>query len=59
MEALIAAYPQLDEARHELAVDLALRAGDRPRAGAMLAESGRRTLSRGALATAADALRRG
>ncbi len=56
--ALAAAYPQLDEARHELAVDLALRAGDRRRAGAMLAESGRRALSRGALATAVDALRR-
>lgn len=58
LEALVATYPQLDDARQELAVDLALRAGDRPRAGALLAESGRRALSRGALATATEALRR-
>jgi DNA-binding CsgD family transcriptional regulator len=51
-------HPDLEGGRRELAVDLALRAGDRHGAGVLLAESGRQSLSFGALATAADALRR-
>jgi DNA-binding CsgD family transcriptional regulator len=59
LAALRASAAVLDGARRDLAVDLALRAGDRHRAGVLLAESGRRSLSCGALATAADAMRRG
>jgi DNA-binding CsgD family transcriptional regulator len=43
---------------HDLAADLAARAGDRPRAAILLTESGRAALERGALATAVDTLRR-
>lgn len=42
----------------DLAADLAEQAGDRRRAGQLLATSGRASLDRGALATAADTLRR-
>src|SRR5579871_2507098 len=58
LDALAVAHPTLDDGRRELAADLAVRAGDRHRAGALLAESGRRSLAWGALATAADVLRR-
>ncbi|GAB2738846.1 helix-turn-helix transcriptional regulator [Sinomonas soli] len=44
--------------RCELATELALRAGDRPRAGILLAGTGREALGWGALSTAATALRR-
>ncbi|MGH9077029.1 MAG: ATP-binding protein [Acidimicrobiales bacterium] len=44
--------------QREVATDLALRAGDRHRAGVLLAESGRDSLAWGALATSADTLRR-
>ncbi|MDP9885815.1 DNA-binding CsgD family transcriptional regulator [Sinomonas atrocyanea] len=43
--------------RRELATELALRAGDRHRAGTLLAASGRESLAWGALSTAAAALR--
>lgn len=42
----------------EVAIDLALRAGDRHRGGILLLDSGRQSLAWGALATAADALSR-
>lgn len=42
----------------DLAIDLAMRAGDRARAGGLLAGSGRQSLAWGALATAVDCLRR-
>jgi DNA-binding CsgD family transcriptional regulator/tetratricopeptide (TPR) repeat protein len=42
----------------ELAADLAVRAGDGARAGALLVASGRASLARGALATAVETLRR-
>jgi len=42
----------------EVAIDLALRGGDRRRAGLLLLGSGRKSLAWGALATATDALRR-
>lgn len=48
----------VDPERRELAVDLALRAGERGRAGALLAEMGRQSLAWGALATATGSLRR-
>jgi DNA-binding CsgD family transcriptional regulator len=44
--------------RRELAAELALRAGDRHRAGMLLAASGRESLAWGALSTAAAARRR-
>ena len=43
---------------HDLAADLAVRAGDRGRAAVLLAGSGRAALERGALATAVDTLQR-
>ena len=43
---------------HDLAADLAVRAGDRRRAAVLLAGSGRAALERGALATAVDTLQR-
>jgi DNA-binding CsgD family transcriptional regulator len=58
LSALTAADPHPTGDRREPAVDLALRAGDRYRAGHLLAESGREALAWGALSTAADALRR-
>jgi DNA-binding CsgD family transcriptional regulator len=57
LAALTSSHPDLDDAQRQLAVDLALRCADRRRAGALLAESGRRALSWGALATATEALR--
>ena len=56
--ALVGAHPDLGPGHRELAIDLAVRSGDRRRAGALLTESGSQALSWGALATAADALRR-
>jgi DNA-binding CsgD family transcriptional regulator len=47
-----------DGRRHELAVELAIRAGDRRRAGTLLSESGRQALAWGTLATAIGTLRR-
>jgi DNA-binding CsgD family transcriptional regulator len=55
---LTSAHPVLDGGRREVAADLAIRAGDRQRAGALLAESGRQSLAWGALATAVTVLRR-
>jgi DNA-binding CsgD family transcriptional regulator len=43
---------------HDLAADLAARAGERQRAAVLLAASGRAALERGALATAVDTLQR-
>jgi DNA-binding CsgD family transcriptional regulator/tetratricopeptide (TPR) repeat protein len=48
----------LDSRRHELAVELADRAGDRRRAGTLLSESGRQALAWGTLATAIGSLQR-
>ncbi|HET8537270.1 MAG TPA: AAA family ATPase, partial [Solirubrobacteraceae bacterium] len=58
LAALDAAHPQPDAGSRDLAADLATESGDTARAGALLAESGRAALDRGALATAIDALRR-
>lgn len=58
LAAFMAAHPEPVGAEREAAVDLAVRAGERHRAGLLLAESGRQSLAWGALATAADALRR-
>jgi len=61
LAAVDAAHPALDagdEPWRDLAADLAARAGDTERAGALLAASGEAALSRGALATAAGTLRR-
>ncbi|HZR12179.1 MAG TPA: LuxR family transcriptional regulator [Acidimicrobiia bacterium] len=58
LAAVDTAHPALDGSWREVAADLAERAGDRPRAGALLAETGREALDWGALATAIDALRR-
>ncbi len=59
LRALESKYPALQADQREVAIDLALRAGERRRAGLLLAESGRDSLAWGALSTAADALRRG
>jgi DNA-binding CsgD family transcriptional regulator/tetratricopeptide (TPR) repeat protein len=58
LEALAVAHPEPDGESRELAVDLAIRAGDLHRAGRWLVAAGRQDLDRGALATAADTLRR-
>lgn len=55
---LVAAHPTLEGGEREVAIDLAVRAGERHRAGGLLAESGRQSLGWGALATAAETLRR-
>jgi DNA-binding CsgD family transcriptional regulator len=52
------AHPALDGQWRDVAADLAERAGDTARAGALLAASGEAALDRGALATAAGTLRR-
>lgn len=61
-ESALAALPltagDLESERRELVIDVSLRAGQRARAGALLADSGRQSLASGALATAAAALRR-
>jgi len=56
--AVDAAHPVLDGPWRDIAADLAARAGDTGRAGALLAASGEAALERGALATAAGTLRR-
>jgi DNA-binding CsgD family transcriptional regulator len=58
LDALANADPALAGGAREVAIDLALRAGDRRRAGQLLIGSGRQSLAWGALATAAEALRR-
>ena len=58
LAAVEAAYPGLPGAWCTLAADLAERAGDAARAGALLLEAGRRDLSVGALATAEHTLNR-
>jgi DNA-binding CsgD family transcriptional regulator/tetratricopeptide (TPR) repeat protein len=49
---------KLGDGSRELAADLAAQAGDRERAGTLLAISGRTSVERGALATAVETLRR-
>lgn len=56
--AIDAAHPALEGEWSDLAAQLAEQAGDRPRAAALLRESGTRALARGALATAEVALDR-
>jgi hypothetical protein len=58
LASLDAAHPRLEGALREVAVDVAIRSGDRHRAGRLLTESGRRSLALAALATAVDTLRR-
>ena len=58
LAAVDAAHPVLDGPWRDVAADLAARAGDTARAGALLAASGEAALDRGALATAAATLRR-
>lgn len=47
-----------DSQQRDLVIDLAIRAGERGRAGALLLESGREALRWGALATASETLKR-
>jgi DNA-binding CsgD family transcriptional regulator/tetratricopeptide (TPR) repeat protein len=58
LAAVDAAHPELRGAWRDVAADLAAQAGDIERAGTLLAASGEAALDRGALATAADTLRR-
>ena len=58
LDAMTHAKPTPGGEGREVAIDLALRAGYPRRAGMMLLDSGRQSLAWGALATAADALRR-
>ena len=58
LAAVEAAHPGLDGPSRDVAADLAAQAGDTERAGNLLARSGEEALDRGALATAADTLRR-
>jgi DNA-binding CsgD family transcriptional regulator len=58
LAAVDGAHPALDGPWRDVAADLAARAGDTERAGALLAASGEAALDRGALATAAGTLRR-
>jgi predicted ATPase/DNA-binding CsgD family transcriptional regulator len=58
LAAVDAEHPALDGPWRDVAADLAARAGDTARAGALLAASGEAALDRGALATAAGTLRR-
>jgi DNA-binding CsgD family transcriptional regulator/tetratricopeptide (TPR) repeat protein len=58
LAAVDAAHPVLDGPWRDVAADLAARAGDTARAGALLTASGEAALDRGALATAAATLRR-
>jgi DNA-binding CsgD family transcriptional regulator len=59
LAAVEAAHPELSGSWRDLAADLAAQSGDWERAGALLVASGRESLGRGALGTAADTLRRG
>ena len=58
LAALERARPGLPGQYRDVGADLAVQAGDRERAGVLLAESGGESLARGALATAVDTLRR-
>ena len=58
LAALERARPGLPGQDRDVGADLAVQAGDRERAGVLLAESGGESLARGALATAVDTLRR-
>lgn len=58
LAAVEVAHPRLEDAWRDVAADLAIQAGDTERAGTLLAASGEAALDRGALATAADTLRR-
>ena len=58
LAAVDAAHPDLGGRWRDVAADLAARSGDRTRAGRLLRDSGRYSLEVGALATAADTLRR-
>jgi DNA-binding CsgD family transcriptional regulator len=58
LAALQAAHPGLPGEAGDLAVNLALQAGDQDQAGGLLFASGRSALNRGALATSIDTLRR-
>ena len=55
---LLESHPRPDGDVRERAIDLAVRAGDRHRAGTWLVESGRQSLGWGALSSAADAMGR-
>ena len=58
LHAVERAHPTLSASWSDLAADLAVEAGDDARAGELLLASGRQAIERGALATAADTLRR-
>ena len=58
LTAVEAAHPGLDGPWRDVAADLAAQSGDTGQAGLLLARSGEDALDRGALATAAGALRR-
>ncbi len=58
LDALTSAQTSFGGDQRDVVIDLALRAGDRHRAGEMLAESGRESLAWGALSTAIETLRR-
>jgi DNA-binding CsgD family transcriptional regulator len=58
LEAVEGTHPELDGEWCDLAAQLADQAGDRNRAAALLLKAGRRSLGRGALATAETALER-
>lgn len=58
LEAVEATHPELEDEWCELAAELAEGSGDRRRAGMLLLEVGRRSLERGALASAEAALDR-
>jgi DNA-binding CsgD family transcriptional regulator len=57
LAAVDAAHPDLEGGWRDVAADLAIRSGDRARAGRLLRDSGRYSLEVGALATAASTLR--
>jgi DNA-binding CsgD family transcriptional regulator len=57
LEVVDTTHPGLPGGWRDVAADLAARAGDGSRAGALLAASGRHSLDRGGLGTAADTLR--
>ena len=58
LAAIDAAHPDLTGGWRDVAADVAARSGDQARAGRLLRDSGRYSLEVGALATAADTLRR-
>ena len=58
LDAVERARPELSGPWRDVAVELALTAGDQARAGGLLLISGREAIGRGALATAIDTLRR-